>query len=234
MDAHALPRGLRLTIIGSAILHVGVVVGLVVGTSGSSRAKHPVETVITTKLVRLGKERPKELLPRKVAPPPAPAKAAPSVAPSDPKATPAPKPAKSADDRLREMRNLTSALNRLKNASQEDPEGHPDGSPDGEVSRLTEALIGNKYATEIYACVKKYYSIEGVAPEKVKNRRASVFVRVNGDGAFFDLNIEKGSGLRAFDSAVERAVKRCAKVSPPPKEIARQVREDGIEFDFQP
>lgn len=226
MVGPAVPRALRITLIGSGVGHVFLVIGLIVGTSveqsrsgcGCARSSSRAQTVITTKLVRLGKERPKELLPRKPKAPPPPEKIAPIGKP-DPAKQPEPK-------------SLSSALERMKRASQEEVEGHPDGSPDGEVSSLTRALVGNKYATEIYACVKKHYAIEGLGPERVRGKQARVHVRVNHDGSFFDIKIEKSSGLKPFDRAVDRAVKRCGKVSAPPKEIAEQVRTDGIEFEF--
>jgi TonB family protein len=209
-----------------------LVLGLVVGTAGPGHSSGLAETVITTKLVRLGKERPQDLLPRKqrMAPP---AKKAVSLDPASRRAEPAPKSV-SAKERINEMSKLSNALSRLKEMGDEDPEGQEDGSPDGEVSSLAQALIGNKYATEIYACVKKHYAIEGLPPAKVKSRMAVVFVRVKTDGTFFDFKIEKSSGLKAFDRAVERSIRRCGKVSPPPVEILKQVREDGIEFEFRP
>ncbi len=218
--------------IASVVLHLGIVVGLATASSASPR-RGPVETVITTKLVRLGTERPKDLLPRKATPPP-PAKAVP--VPVAREAEPAAKsvPAPTAQDRLNEMSRLSSAMQRLKQADGEEAEGHPDGSPEGEVTNLAQALVGNRYATEIYSCVKKHYSIEGIPPERVRERQARVFVRVNADGSFFDFRLERSSGLAAFDRAVEKAIRLCGRVSAPPGEIAAQVRADGIEFDFVP
>ena len=223
----SLPRGIRFTLIGSGVVHAGVVVALIAGTAGSSRSQSRVETVITTKLVRLGKERPKELLPRKHRPPPPPP---PRAAVSDAKAA-APGPKKSARDRISEMSSLSNALSRAKKTSDEEPEGHPDGSPDGE-STLQQALIGNRYQNEIGLCAHKYFTVEGVSPDKIRNRKATIYVRIKADGSFFDFKVEKGSGLKAFDRAAERAVKRCGKVSKPPKEIFKQVHDEGVEIEF--
>lgn len=225
-----MPRGLRLTLIGSVVFHVGIVIALVVATTGTSHSSDRVETVITTRLVRLGKERPKELLPRKYRPPPPPSKK--SVAIEGAKAEPAKPQPKRASDRINEMSKLNSAFDRLKKTSEEEPEGHEDGSVDGEVSDLAAAFIGNKYGNEIRKCVEQHYTIEGIPPGRVAGKTATVFVRLGADGSFADFKIEKGSGVKAADRAVERAVKRCGKVSPPPPEIRDQVIRDGIEVVF--
>ncbi|MBI5510656.1 MAG: TonB C-terminal domain-containing protein [Deltaproteobacteria bacterium] len=229
LRAASMPRGLRRSIVLSVVVHVVVVLGLVVATSGLARSKRSTQTVITTKLVRLGKERPKEFLPRKQELPP-PAARSIAAAASD-KASPKSPSGKDGG----EKQSLTDALSRLKRSSSADePEGHADGVVDGEVSSLAEALVGNRYTTEIYKCVKANYAIEGIPPEKIKGKSAMIFIRVQGDGTFFDIKLETGSGLAAFDRAVEKAIKRCGRVSPPPKEILERVREDGIEFEFRP
>jgi TonB family protein len=214
--------------LGSGVVHAALVVGLVAVTTGTSHRRVYTDTAITAKLVRLGKERPKELLPRKEAPPPA-AKAVNLNSGTNPSAaTP------TASERLKELSRLSGALDRIKGESEEEPEGMADGSPDGEVSNLAQALVGNRYVTEIYNCVKKHYVVEGVPASRLANREATVFVRVNNEGTLFDYRIEKSGGLPAMDRAVEYAIKRCGRVSPPPREMAQQVREDGIEFVFVP
>ncbi len=234
MHRRILPAALRWILLGSGVVHFLVVVAVAVSAAASSRSGQPPQTAITAKLVRLGKKRPKERLPRKSAPkPPPPKKAAPVLGHQPvPPAVPTPR---SASDRLKELGSVTDALRRMKKAAQDDdPEGDPEGTADGDASNLTHTLIGNRYMTEVYRCVKAHYTIEGIPPKKIAGRKALVLTRINEKGQFIHFKIEKGSGLRAFDSAVERAVKRCGRVSPPPKEILRQVRDDGIEFEFTP
>lgn len=236
MRSSGLPAALRWILVGSGVVHFLFVVAVAVSAAASNHSIRPPQTAITAKLVRLGKKRDKELLPRKIAPkPPPPKKAAPVLAPQ-PSAPAAPTPTpKSATDRLKEIGSVTDALNRMKKTAKEDePEGDPEGTADGDASSLTQALIGNRYMTEVYRCVKSHYAIEGIPPRKIVGRKALVLTRINEKGKLFDFRIEKSSGLRAFDRAVERAVKRCGRVSPPPKEILRQVRDDGIEFEFRP
>ena len=109
--------------------------------------------------------------------------------------------------------------------------GDPDGVEDGEVSDAAKAIIGQKYITEIYKCMKSHYTIEGIDPSKVRNREATVYVRVQPNGQLYGEKILRSSGLPAFDRAVERSIKRCGKVSPPPAEIRNL---DGLEIVFQP
>ena len=79
----------------SIVLHLGAVILFFV--IADAHSKPEPKTVIATKLVRLGKERPKELLPRlaKEAPPPPPPSAPPPVPkpkpPEPSKAKPVPK-----------------------------------------------------------------------------------------------------------------------------------------------
>jgi TonB family protein len=227
-----MPRGFRLTLIGSAVLHVALAVGLVMATTGTSHSSARVETVITTKLVRLGKQRPKELLPRKPRPlPPPPKKSVAIEGATKPAVKKVSK--RGASDRINQMSKLTSALDRLKKSSaEEEPEGHEDGAPEGEVSDLTQALIGSKYGTEIERCIHKHYAIEGIPPGRVAGKNATVYLRISPDGSFADFEIERGSGVPAADRAVERAIQRCGRVSAPPPEIRKQVLRDGIEVVF--
>lgn len=225
----SMPTGLRKMLIGSGLVHLGLLVGLVLGVTGSSWSKANTQTVITTKLIRLGKERPEDFLPRKPKEAPPASKALP-IGETPAKAEPEKGP-KTATDRANDMRKFSDALKRLKSEDDEEPEGRSDGSKFGNSS-IGQDMLGDRYATEIYECVKDHYDIEGIAAEKVKDRRALVFVRVNAEGAFFDMRIEKSSGIKAFDRSVEKAVRRCGRVSKPPKEIAKQMRDSGVEFEF--
>ncbi len=224
-------RGIELAIIASIVGHILVVVGLVVIQGWKHHRSNRPQTVLTTKLVRLGQERPKELLPRKEEPPPPPE--APAVAPAAPKETTPTAKQPSAKDRIKEMSKVASALERLKQKN-EPVEGHEAGVQDGEVSNVRDAILGSQFATEVYRCLKQNYAVEGVEAGRVKNLHAVVYLRIGGDGAFLEHKVTSSSGMDAFDRAVERAVVRCGKVSPPPQHMREQVREDGFEVEFKP
>ncbi|HSI05875.1 MAG: TonB family protein [Myxococcota bacterium] len=218
----------------SVIAHVGVVIVALI-TIKSAHSRKPAQNVIVTELVRLGKERPKDLLPRKDEPPPPPEKAEPppQTKPTDPPPQTKPTPPKdatpSAKDRLSQLSKVQNALDRLKN--QDEPEGREDGSQYGTTNK---ALAGNKLASEVYACMKAHWDLLGMSPAQAAGRSAKIAISVQKDGRLSDLEITKSSGDQRFDSAVKNAAQKCGRVSPPDAEIAEQARKDGFEVTFTP
>jgi TonB family protein len=232
LSAEVVPPGLRRALWLSGLLHLGIILALIIASFLHDRDRGPAQSVLTTKLVRLGKERPKELLPRKEEPPPPPEKPAPALV-ADAKSAASPD-LPSAKDRIKQLTQVSSALDRLKQQAPEEALGSPDGVADGEVSDAKLQVLGDIFGTEIKRCLQQNYAFEGVDAARVRNRSALVLVRVDADGRFIDHRIEKGSGLPAFDRAVESAVRRCGKVSPPHKTLRDTVRKDGIEVLFEP
>lgn len=193
------------------------------------------QQVIVTELVRIGKERPKELLPRKEEQPPEPTRAdpPPQTAPTDPAPAEKPQPPKdatpSAKDRLSQLSKVQNALDRLK--TEEEPEGKADGSQYGTVSK---ALEGNKIASEVHACMKAHWTLPGMSAAQVAGKSAAIAVNIERDGRLSNFEITRSSGDSRYDSAVMKAAQNCGKVSAPPAEIADQMRKDGIELTFVP
>lgn len=222
-----MPRGLKRVIAISAGAHVAVLIGFIVSSLWKPHHDGPPQNVITTKLVRLGKERPKDWLPRKTEPPPPAAKPEPTPAVAAQPSETAP----SAKDRIKELSKVASALDRLKQHDEEEPEGREDGTPSGDAK---EAIVGNKFATEVYNCLKANWAVEGLDESRVRNKKAAIVVRVASDGRFIESEITDSSGVPNFDQAVIRAVKRCGKVSPPDPVIRDAVKSDGIEVVFTP
>lgn len=251
MKTELIPHGLKRLLIGSIMAHlvVGAACIALVGFSGDAKPK----TVIVTKLVRLGKKRPDDMLPRLLKEkPPAPA----AKAPAPKKPEPAPKPVKkvipvkkpeaskptkpkptqeSALNRARKMSNVSSALDRLRSAKgEEEPEGDPQGSNRGTVSDLSLAILGNKYMTEIYDCLQSVWNVEGLYESQTAGLSAKIGIWVSSRGKFVRHQIEGSSGVASFDRAVEKAVQKCGGVSPPPKAIRKMVTRDGVEIEFRP
>ena len=238
-----LPAGLHSMMLGSVALHALVLGLFMVASTFNARFAAPPQAVMVTKLVRLGEVRPKDLLPRmdEPAPPPpspvvAPAPAPVPVAPATPSPTamaplPVPKAAEkrpvSARDRINAMSRVSKALDHLK----QKVEGTSDGSVEGEVSEAALAMIGNRYGTEVEHCLRRNYAFEGIDPAKVAGLKAVIIVLIQADGKITGHRIEQSSGSSIVDQAVERAVVRCGKVSPPPPEIRDLVRA-GIEVEF--
>ncbi len=233
MNQSLIPKGLRSLIAASALAHVAVVLLVVYGGRLAARTAPPPQAVLVTKLVRLGKERPKHLLPRKETPPPPPAKPVSVPTPDAPKPSPTP-PMPSAKDRIAQLSQVSKALERLKHQKPEELDGHPDGVPEGEVSDLQKAILGSKFGTEVEGCLRDNFVIQGLDRERVRGLDAVVVVRVAPDGRFIDHSLKRGSGMPVFDRATERAIVACGKVSPPPKELASDLRETGIEVTFKP
>jgi TonB family protein len=229
------PRGLTTAILVSAFGHVALFVLAVAFALWRPSLHRQPQNAIITKLVRLGTERPPDWLPRKPSSPP-PAAAEP--VPIDVKGAAKPtehQPMPTAKDRVKQLGQVSNALERLKHQqTPEELEGSAQGVAGGEVSSLAQAIEGNRYVTEIVNCLKNNYAIEGVSPGTVKNRTALVLIRVERDGSFIESKVERSSGVPAFDRAVERALKLCGRVSPPPAGMRDQVRNDGIEVEFQP
>lgn len=229
MGRSGIPRGLGRIIVGSAIVHVVLVVVIAVSATFSGRAAEKPRNVMVTKLVRLGRPRDKKLLPRLHARTPPHRK---PVAVPTKKAKPQPN-APTAKQRLQEMSQVSDALARLKKETTP-PAGAKNGVAGGEVSDLAKALMGNKYVTEIYRCLKENFDVEGVAPDRVRGKEATVFVRVQADGTLYAPQLRHPSGMPAVDRAVIAAVRRCGKVSPPPPMIRDRVVAEGIQIQFKP
>ena len=216
-------------LVGSIALHGIVLLGFIV-TKDSKASQVRYKNVIVTKLVKLGKKRKKELLPRKSVPQVQVTEKkmllnkSPNVIKQKPKVI------------VEKKERLLSALERLKktSAAQDDSQGDPEGVAEGTETDLDKAIVGNRFATEIYRCLKSKYELAGLEPAQVVGKSVSVILWIAADGSFKDHRIEQGSGIERFDHAVEQAILRCAKVGPPPKSIQKAVFEDGIEVQFQP
>ncbi|MEZ4270714.1 MAG: TonB family protein [Myxococcota bacterium] len=234
-----IPQGLRRLFVVSAVLHL--LIGLLLFFGGDILSHASPErplNVMTTKLVKLGKKRDENMLPRiEEAPPPPPPKVAPTPMTAPTAKVPAPKQPPpstetSANNRLKQLSTLSNALKRARQTAES--EGDPEGDPDGEVSQAHLAMIGNKYTTEIYKCAKRNWRIEGLSQARVKKLQTVLTMRVQADGRFTDIRVSESSGNAIFDAAAERALQRCGKVSPPPEVLRERVGTDGIVLGISP
>jgi TonB family protein len=251
--------GFGLILGGSTLAHVGIGLVFWAGLRLLGAYQPPPRQVVMARLVRLGKPRPKELLPRlpdqplPPAPTPSPAPPPPPiVAPAPPvrvvppavvpTASPKPLPPqpmplqKPAAPRVpsTNARGRARALGRLRQALERiktEVAGQQDGSAAGDADA---AIAGERYSAEIDACLHAHYVIEGYAAERVAGVLAQVAIRIDSTGKIIDYRLEKSSGVAAFDQAVGRAVTRCGKVSPPPPHLRRAIGKEGIEITFRP
>lgn len=235
----------------SVVLHLGAVALFFV--IADAHSKPEPKTVIATKLVRLGKERPKELLPRlaKEAPP-QPAPAAPPAPkpppPKTPKSKPQPKtkappkpaskpkPAVKQEKSAPSTPSVSSALTRLKSLTSSKGDDVPEGAEDGSVlGEAAKRVLGNRYVGEVYTRFKAAYALEGIDAQNpaLAGKSVVIAVWISRRGTVERSKVLKASGVEAFDRSVEKTLKRVRDVPAPPKEIWDLVS-DGIEIEFSP
>lgn len=94
--------------------------------------------------------------------------------------------------------------------------------------------MGDRYASEVTQCLRQHWIIEGMDAQRVVGLHALVLIRIGPSGKILNHRILQGSGQAAVDSAVSRAVRGCAQVSPPPLPWRDRLRTDGMEIDFSP
>jgi colicin import membrane protein/protein TonB len=211
-------------------------------------ALEPGQQPIVARLVRLGEPRPKELLPRKEAPPPPAAEApapdpapvptaapspkavavpstAPSAKPAPPKGPAKPGPAERAGKPG--GARLSSVLSQLK---QELQAGRPDGAQDGDAA---EAGEGDQYLGLVVRQLRQGYRL----PTTISDRErlfltGTVVLHIEADGRISRYELTRRSGNPAFDEALERAVRE-TRLAPPPPQLRDLYRQTGLEVVFK-
>lgn len=182
---------------------------------------------ITASLVRMGKKRPEDFLPRKEsAPPPEPEKVlipTPGMKP-DPKT----KPSKEKTDAAK--KSLFDALD--KTAKQdEELEGEADGDPHGDSAKQE----GEKYYGLIKAQVHHKYDVTNAIPESERIQlKADVVIRLDAVGAIIDIKLVRESGNALFNDAVLSAIKKAAPFGAPPVPLRNALKKDGVQLRFTP
>ena len=192
---------------------------------------HPLRKPVIAHLVALGKPRDPRLMPRKeTEPPPA---AAPGSAPAKPGA---PSSAKAPPRQLsrQEMmeRALAGAARRTRD-EKPDPEraGQETGSPSGTAASAEE---GEKYFGEVEDRIHANYLVPSVVSERERlYLSATVVIYIGRDGSIVKHVMTKPSGNSFIDQALVLAIQRTQLPAPPP-ELARLVRDEGLEINFKP
>jgi colicin import membrane protein/protein TonB len=197
---------------------------------------------IIARLVRLGEPRPRELLPRKVEPPPA-ADARPDAAPVPAApAAPAPRPGPSAQavatpratsrpasersGGARNGRRLSSVISGMK---QELAEGSPDGDPLGDSSEA----VGDQYLAQVVRALRQNYRVPSTIGERERlYLQGTIVLFIEPDGRVLRHEFSKRSGNPVFDDALERAV-RDTRLPPPPSDAREAYRRRGLQVDFK-
>lgn len=210
-------------------------------------ALEPGQVPIAARLVRLGEPRPKELLPRREAPPP-PAAEAPAPAPAPPEPAPSPKavavPAEKPAPRPATPpaparpgpaqkpgkptgARLASVVSELREELQA---GRADGDPEGDAA---EAGEGDAYLGLVVRQLRQGYRL----PSTISDRErlfltGTVVLHIEADGRVSRFELTKRSGNPAFDEALERAVRE-TRLPPPPPQLRDLYRRTGLEVLFK-
>jgi outer membrane biosynthesis protein TonB len=219
--------------IGLALaLHVGVFAAATL-LPRLFEGRSPPRKPIIAHLVALGRPRDPKLLPRKESPPPAAASRNVVPVPSS-KAPPAPRKHEPTRSELME-RALARAAGRAEPETREPPDPERAGSESGSVEgTAATAEEGDAYYSAVHDAVLEHYVVPSVISERERlYLAASVVAWVGGDGRILRYEIEKKSGNAFFDQALERALQQ-TKLPPPPPDLARALRDNGIVLNFRP
>ena len=213
----------------TALLHGGIATIVMVQ---HMRADPPVlmpRDFMVAKIVRLGRKRPKNLLPTiPVQPAPMAPKAAVKLTDNEtakvtPKTEPPPPDSKPGD--------LQKALSRARQLShlqaQADQEGDPAGDPEGNSDT---ASPGDLYATLVYKLYHEQWNLPHLAAAQGLAAVARVFV--DGQGNVLNATIAKASGNGPFDDSVTEVLHKVKKLPPPPPALALRFERSGIALEF--
>lgn len=219
--------------IGLALaLHVGVFAAATV-LPRLFENRGPPRKPIIAHLVALGRPRDPKLLPRKESPPPA---AASRAAVPVPSATAPAAPRKREPTRSELMeRALARAAGKAEPETREPPDPERAGSASGSVAgTAATAEEGDAYYTAVHDAILEHYVVPSVISERERlYLAASVIAWIGGDGRILRYEIQKKSGNAFFDQALERAIQQ-TKLPPPPPDLARALRDNGVLLNFRP
>ena len=223
----------------SLFVHLGALGTWALWPKADKSAINLDDKIIKTKLVRLGKPRDEDLLPRlptSAPPPPAAEMAAPKLEqPADQKPEPAAKDKPSASDILekfkqqQEKRDIHDVIKDRLGAPTED--GQLEGDKDG--SEL-EGEINQSYYARVTSKIQTAMEVSSVLTDDERVRlKATLCFTIDEDGAISDLNISSSSGSSVYDGDVLAGARRASPVPAPPP-TARERAKAGVCLNFCP
>lgn len=233
-------RGFGALLFISVVIHAGAFAAVVYAQGRAPKLQTP-SGAIPVELVRLGKERDEQLLPRKVAPPPPPppdavALETPDAPPPPPKPKPPPPKPKSADEQMSDAarRLLQDAANsRLDEALDKlEAEGSADGSVHGTTTDPNRAARG--YEAQVGALLKQRYRIPDLIPQAQRRFLvAEVLLIIESNGRISRHQFTKSHPNQLFMQALERLLKT-TQLPPPPRTLRRLYKKEGMLVRFVP
>jgi TonB family protein len=212
-------------------LHVGIVATILVGHAHRAESVAIPRDFMVARIVRLGKQRPKTLLPTI---PTQPVPQAPDTAvklTQNETAKPTPKTEKKPPDaKPGDLKSALAHAHMLQQMQkQEDQEGDPNGSPGG---NSTTASGGDIYATAVFNAYFGQWQIPNVVQNKDLTTRVRIFIAP--DGNVLKATIIRPSRNGPMDDSVAEVLSRIKKLPPPPKDRALYLERSGIVLDFAP
>ncbi len=233
-------RRLLLVFCGLSLgLHIGLVAGWIFAPSRAKPAVDLDQAIVKTRLVKLGKERPPDWLPRIDAAPPPPPKHK-RAKPQDEKKKPDQEKPDAKDkptaadilkdfEKKNEEKSVTDIIkDRIGEATDE---GKKDGDKDGSA---LDGEIKKTYFTSLIAHIRRHMEVSNTITDEERIRlKATLSIKVGADGEVLDAKIAKSSGNSIFDNDVITAAKRSSPVPAPPPPV-RDLVEAGVGINFCP
>lgn len=207
-----------------ALLLLGAVLSWVLATPRIDLEQKP----IVASLVRQGKKRDEQLLPRKEEAP-APEAAKVPIPTPDTRPEPPAKPTAKSDKQPDKRKSLFDALNKA--AKPDELEGEENGDPHGDSAKQE----GERYYGVISSAVRRFYDVSSTIPEAERIRLAAdVVIRLDAQGGLVDVKFAKPSDNDVFNGAVLAAVKKAAPFGPPPPALRKMLQQSGVQLRFKP
>ncbi|MGI6393284.1 MAG: energy transducer TonB [bacterium] len=226
----------------SLIIHVVLIVAFGSGIWMVKQRKIEFESV-QARLVKLGEERDKKLLPRITKPEPA------KPVKREEKGNALKPVEKKEDVKKKEVERevvkppslaelLSGTMQEIKKDARAEvsKEGAADGDVDGDVTDPALALKANMYTRKISALIRKNWNIPGIiSKEQLKNLGTTAFFRITFSGEVYAIEIVSSSGNKVFDSSVLEAIKKTGSLPlPEDRNLKKLVLKEGFECPFTP
>jgi TonB family protein len=231
-------RLLAAFVLVSTVLHLGAFAAYAFWPHSQKPAINLDDAIVKTRLVKLGKTRDENLLPRlptSPAPPSADKKAPPT--PEAEKANPQPDSSKKQSaaeilDKLNKDEKPSDVRDLIKQRIGEvTDEGKEDGDKDGVD---LEGEIKATYFARVAAHIQKRMEVSSVITDEERVRlKAVLSMSIEDDGSLSEVKIQTSSGSTVFDTDVLSAARRSSPVPAPPPQV-RALAGSGIALNFCP
>ncbi|HPA57031.1 MAG TPA: energy transducer TonB [bacterium] len=223
-------------------IHIFIIIAFASGIWMDRNRKIEFDTV-QARLVKLGEERDKKLLPRITKQEPVKSskteQKANSLKPVEKK-----KNEKNKEEEKKVVKPpslaelLSGTMQEIKKDARAEvtKEGATDGDDDGDVTDPALALKANMYTRKISALIRKNWNIPGIiSGNQLKDLQTSAFFRITFSGEVYAIEIISSSGNKIFDSSVLEAIKKTGSLPlPEDRELKKLVLKEGFECPFTP